>query len=90
MMPQSQVHAKSPPVPIPLDHASSLAELEGLPRFFFVLAAPFFPLGRAESGPARAGLTGGVWRGSTQEKEQRFLRIFVTGLGERALQRSSR
>ena len=88
-MPVSQVHDNSPPAPVPLDHASSL--LEGLPLFFFF--PPFFPAADtpsewAGSGPTRAGLMGGVWLGSTQEKEQRFLMILVTGLGDRSRHRS--
>ena len=91
MMPLSQFQDESPPVPIPLNHASSLAEPVGLPFFFLALTGPFLATPSGEgSGSARVGLTGGVCCGWTQAKEQRFLRILAVGLGERSRQRSSR
>lgn len=97
MIPLSQFHVASPPpVPVPLDHTSSLPEPVGLPFFLFpstftpfLLLLPTAVSLEEGSDSARFGTTGGVWAGSMQAKEQRFLMILAVGLGERSLQRSS-
>ena len=81
IIPLSHAH-KSPPFSI-FGDASSLVGI-GLP---FLGLALFFDAG-AVSCPD-AALTAGVCWGSAQAKEQRFLRIFVLGVGERSLHRSS-